>query len=387
VRIGLVAGEASGDLLGAGLIREIREQVPGAAFEGVAGPAMRDQGCECWEDSDSLAVMGLVEPLRHIPRLLRLRRELVDRWSRNPPDVFVGIDAPDFNLGLEARLRARGIATVHYVSPSVWAWRSGRIKKIRKAADTVLCILPFEKTLYDEHGIDAVFVGHPKADSAPRSVSTHAVRQDLGIDANTVVAVLPGSRSGEVDRLAPVFAQAAARLAKGREDLHFITPVATPKLRPMIERCLDAATVRDRFTLIDGQSLQAMSAADVVMLASGTAVLEAAMLGKPTVAAYRVASLTFAIIKALGLVKLTHVTLPNLLTEEPLVPEFIQGDATPTAIADATGALLDDPARRREIAGRFAKLREELALNADRRAADAVIRVAREQKPAQTKPA
>ncbi len=377
MRIGLVAGEASGDLLGAGLIREIRREVPEAVFEGVAGPAMRAEGCECWEDADALAVMGLVEPLRHLPRLLRLRRSLAARWAADPPDAFVGIDAPDFNLGLEIRLKRAGIRTIHYVSPSVWAWRSGRIKKIRRAADTVLCLLPFEKDLYDREGIDAVFVGHPKADAAPESVSTHAVRRELGIDANDVVAVLPGSRASEVTRLAPTFARAAALLAASREDLHFVTPVAHPKLKPVIEEALTDAGVRDRFTLLDGQSLQAMSAADVVLLASGTAVLESALLGKPSVAAYRVAGMTYAIVKAFGLVKVTHVTLPNLLTDEPLVPEFIQGDATPEAVSGAVAALFDDPRRRAAIATRFAKLREELALDADRRAADAVMRVAR----------
>ncbi|MDJ0699786.1 MAG: lipid-A-disaccharide synthase [Woeseiaceae bacterium] len=377
MRIGLVAGEASGDLLGAGLIREIRRKIPGAVFEGVAGPAMRGEGCDCWEDADALAVMGLVEPLKHLPRLLRLRRSLAERWTTNPPDAFVGIDAPDFNLGLEIKLRRAGIRTVHYVSPSVWAWRSGRIKKIRKAADTVLCILPFEKDLYDREGIDAVFVGHPKADSAPESVSTHAAREVLGIDASDVVAVLPGSRASEVTRLAPIFARAAALLAERRNNLYFVTPIAHPKLKPVIEQALTDAGVRGRFELLDGQSLQAMSAADVVLLASGTAVLESALLGKPTVAAYRVAGMTYAIVKALGLVKVAHVTLPNLLTEEPLVPEFIQGDATPEAIAGAVAALFDDPQRRAAIAKRFAKLREELALDADRRAADAVMRAAR----------
>ena len=377
MRIGLVAGEASGDLLGAGLIREIRREIPEAVFEGVAGPAMRAEGCDCWEDADAPAVMGLVEPLRHLPRLLHLRRSLAERWTANPPDAFVGIDAPDFNLGLEIKLRRTGIRTVHYVSPSVWAWRAGRIRKIRKAADTVLCILPFEKDLYDREGIDAVFVGHPKADSVPESVSTHAARRALGIDAGDVVAVLPGSRASEVTRLAPIFARAAALLAASREDLYFATPVAHPKLKPVIEQALADAGVRGRFTLFDGRSLKVMSAADVVLLASGTAVLESALLGKPTVAAYRVAGLTYAIVKAFGLVKVAHVTLPNLLTEEPLVPEFIQGDATPEAIAAAVESLLDDPPRRAVIADRFAKLRRELALDADRRAADAVIRVAR----------
>lgn len=377
LRVGLVAGETSGDVLGAGLISAIRQAVPDARFEGVAGTAMLSAGCERWEDADALAVMGLIEPLKHIPRLLRLRRALFERWRENPPDVFVGIDAPDFNLGLEQKLKAAGIRTVHYVSPTVWAWRASRIRKIRKAVDTMLCILPFEKALYDEHGIDAVFVGHPKADAAPASVSTGAARRALGIDATRVVTVLPGSRGSEVQRLGPDFARAAALLAAARSELHFITPVAVPKLRPVFEQHLESAGIRERFTLLDGCSEQAMSAADVVLTASGTAVLEAALLSKPCVAAYRVAAATYVIIRLFGLVKLAHVTMPNLLTEEPLVPEFIQNDATADALAGATGRLLDDPARCEAIAKRFAKLREELALGANRRAAEAVIRVAR----------
>ena len=187
MKFGLVAGEASGDVLGAGLIRALRERIPDATFEGVAGPAMVEAGCDQWEAADSLAVMGLVEPLRHIPRLLRLRRELARRWIASPPDVFIGIDAPDFNLGLESKLRRAGIRTAHYVSPSIWAWRPGRVKKVRKAADTVLCILPFEPRLYEQHGVRAVFVGHPKAHEAPARVDQAAARKELGVEAETIV--------------------------------------------------------------------------------------------------------------------------------------------------------------------------------------------------------
>ncbi len=376
MKIGLVAGESSGDLLGAGLIRALRERVPDAAFEGVAGPAMVAAGCEQWEPAESLAVMGLVEPLAHIPRLLRLRKSLFKRWQASPPDVFVGIDAPDFNLGLEKKLRRIGIRTVHYVSPSVWAWRPGRIQSVREAADRVLCILPFEKPLYDEHGVDAVFVGHPKADSVPARPDTNSARQTLGVDANEVVAILPGSRRGEVDRLGTILAETAKLLAAVRPGIRFVTPVATPALRPLIEGQLQDAGVADSFLLIDGDSETAMVAADVVLLASGTAALESALLGKPTIAAYRVAPMTYAIAKGLRLVKLTHYTLPNLLTETPLVPEFIQSDAKPSALAAAVVDLLDDPERRRFISGEFAKLRSELALGADQRAAESVFELA-----------
>ena len=377
MKFGLVAGEASGDVLGAGLIRALRERYPDASFEGVAGPSMVAAGCEQWEPADSLAVMGLVEPLAHIPRLLRLRRTLARRWRESPPDVFIGIDAPDFNLGLEIKLRRAGIRTAHYVSPSIWAWRPGRVKKVRKAADTVLCLLPFEPPLYEKHGVDAVFVGHPKANEAPETVDTRAARASLGIDGGEVVTLMPGSRTGEIQRIGGIIAAAARLIAKVRPAVHFVMPVAAGKLRPMIEQQLADAGIADRVQMVDGRSIEAMSAADVVLQASGTAVLEAALLQKPTVATYRVAPLTYWIVKGLRLLKLKHYTLPNLLTEEPLVPEFMQGGALPGPIADAVIALLDDPERRQFIARRFGRLRQELALDADQRAADAVLELAR----------
>ncbi len=379
MKIGLVAGEASGDLLAAGMMRAIRERYPDATFEGVAGPEMVAAGCEQWEPAQSLAVMGLVEPLVHIPRLLRLRRTLRKRWRDSPPDVFVGIDAPDFNLGLEKKLRKSGIKTVHYVSPSVWAWRAGRIKTISKAANRVLCLLPFEKTLYDAHGVDAVFVGHPKADKTPSFVEAYPARQKLGIEAGEVVAVLPGSRASEVSRLGDIFAETARLLAEARPGISFITPLASPSLRPLIERQLSEAGVADHFDVIDHDSETAMMAADVVLLASGTAVLEAALLGKPTIAAYRVSRLTAALVRAFRLVKLRYYTLPNLLTDTPLVPEFIQEDAEPRAIAATVSEFLNDPERRRFVSNEFAKLKTELALGADQRAAEAVIDLAQKK--------
>ncbi len=378
MKIGLVAGEASGDVLGAGLIRAIRAQVPDATFEGVAGPEMVEAGCMQWEPAHSLAVMGLIEPLAHIPRLLRLRRNLVRRWRESPPDVFVGIDAPDFNLGLEKKLRKAGIRTAHYVSPSIWAWRPGRVKKVKKAADTVLCILPFEPALYESHGVNAVFVGHPSATAVPAVVDTASARAALQLDARQVVAVLPGSRGGEVGRLGDILAESAKAIHDARPDVQFVTPVATPKLKPVIEQQLQAAGMAEHVHLLDGNSQAAMSAADVVLLASGTAVLEAAMLGKPAVAVYKVATLTYWIAIGLRLIKLQHYTLPNLLTEEPLVPEFMQNDAQPGPIADAVVGLLDDEQQRQSISERFGRLRSELALDADQHAAEAVLRLAQQ---------
>ena len=376
MKFGLVAGEASGDVLGAGLIRALRGRVPDAEFEGVAGPAMVAAGCNQWEPAESLAVMGLIEPLRHVPRLLRLRRELARRWIESPPDVFIGIDAPDFNFGLEKKLRRAGIKTAHYVSPTIWAWRAGRIKTVKKAADLVLCLLPFEPPLYEQHGVHAVFVGHPKAHEAPDTMDVDAARASLGLAAEEVVAVMPGSRMGEVQRLGGILADAAARVAAERPGVRFVTPLASARLRPVFERQLAEAGIGERCTVVDDQAQLVMTAADVVLQASGTAVLEAAMLRKPAVAAYRVAPLTYFLARYLFRLNLEHYTLPNLLTEEPLVPEFMQYEAQPGPIADAVLGLLDDPARRRSISERFDKLRRELALDADERAAAAVLELA-----------
>ncbi len=334
-------------------------------------------GCDQWEPAESLAVFGLIEPLAHLPRLLRLRRSLVDRWTESPPDVFVGIDAPDFNLGLEKRLRSAGIKTVHYVSPSIWAWRAGRIKTVKAAADKVLCILPFEKALYDAVQVDATFVGHPKADSTPAVVDVSATRHALGIDAAEVVTILPGSRASEIKNLGEDFFAAAALIAESRDNVCFITPVATPALRSTIEAQIAAVGLAGKFVLLDGDSERAMIAADVVLLASGTAALESALLAKPTVAAYRISKLTYAIVERTSLKNMTHFTLPNLLMDTPLIPEFIQDDVEPSAIAGAIIELLDNPDRRQIIADRFARLRTELAQNTDQRAADAVIELAK----------
>lgn len=377
MRVGFVAGEASGDQLAAGLIRELKERVPELQCEGVAGPMMQRAGCVAWEQADALAVMGLIEPLKEIPRLLRLRRMLVQRWSARPPDVFVGIDAPDFNLGLEKKLKARAIPTVHYVSPSVWAWRQGRMRKIRKAVDTVLCLLPFEKTFYDSQGVAAVFVGHPLAESMPLNPDPQAARRQLGIGPGPVVAILPGSRVSEVSRLAAPFAAAAKLLVDAHPGISFVAPMTSRTLWELFESALQSLHIRDRVQLIDGNAPQALAAADVVLLASGTATLQAALLGKPMVVAYKVAALTYGIAKTFRLFKTPWFSLPNLLTPEPLVPELMQGDATPDKLAAEVSALLLDPGRRQRIALAFAQLREELSRDADRLAAEAVMQLAR----------
>lgn len=373
MRIALVAGEASGDMLGAGLITALKERVAALSCEGVAGEAMQAAGCKALAPAETLAVMGLIEPLAHLPKLLALRRRLVRRWRDDPPDAFVGIDAPDFNLGLERRLKERGIPTVHYVSPSVWAWRQGRVRTIGRAADRVLCLLPFEKQFYDRHGVAAEFVGHPLADRLPEMTDAAAARAALGIDARRVVTVMPGSRMTEVSRLGPVFIAAAGRLAARYPGLGFVTPLAGSATRRLFEQQLGEAGMRDAFHLVERRSETAILAGDVVLLASGTAALEAALLARATVAAYKLAPLTYWLARTLRLVKVRHFTLPNQLTSEPLVPEYLQHGATPEALADAVGRLLDDDVRRQAIERSFAELRERLQRDASARAAEAVL--------------
>jgi lipid-A-disaccharide synthase len=376
MRIGLVAGEASGDLLGAGLVNAIRRRLPDARFEGVAGPLMRDAGCEVLEDSEVLAVMGIVEPLKELPKLLRLRRMLVDRWSSDPPDVFVGIDAPEFNLGLELRLRQRGIRTIQYVSPQVWAWRQKRVKKIGRAVDKVLCLLPFEKDFYDRHGVVADVVGHPLADRLPEHPDRAAARDSLGLGDGPVVALMPGSRAGEVARLGGVFAEASNLLAEEFEDLSVVAPMANANARRVFTQQLAEFAPGLDVILLDNDAPRAIIAADVVLLASGTASLQTALLERPMVSAYKVAAGTYYLARLLRLLKVSHFTMPNLLTAEPLVPEFLQHEATPAALAAAVSDLLHDDRRRHHIERVFAELHERLGLGADERAATAVIDMA-----------
>ena len=379
MRLGIVAGEASGDLLGAGLIRALRKSIPDLKCEGVAGPAMQAEGCVAWEEADALAVFGLIEPLREIPRLLRLRRMLLRRWSSNPPDVFLGIDAPEFNLGLEAKLKRRGVRTVHYVSPSVWAWRQGRVHKIARAVDKVLCILPFETEFYREHEVSAEFVGHPMADRIHANPDRTAARRSLGLTGNAVVAVLPGSRKSEVSRLGPVFAAACALLRRQQPALGFVAPMATSDIRGLFTAHLQQAGVSDYVTLLDGDAASAITASDVVLLASGTAALQAALTGRAMVAAYRVAPLTSVIARMFRLLKSPYVTLPNLILGEEVVPELLQGRATAESVAAAVAQLLSDEPRRTAIEQQFVKLRTQLAQGADQRAANAVLELAGRQ--------
>ena len=372
--VALVAGEASGDQLGAGLIRELRRQVPGIRCVGIAGPAMREAGCESWWDADELAVMGLFEILRDLPRLIRLRRALLQRLLAEPPALYVGIDAPDFNLGVEKRLRAAGVTTVHYVSPTVWAWREGRMKTIRRAVDRMLCLLPFEVEYYQRQQLDARFVGHPLADEIPEEVDQGAAREALGLPADVpVLAMLPGSRGGEIQRLGPAFAATVAWLMARLPTLHCVVPLARPKLEAPLRAALAAAGVEPaRLLLTQGGARTALAAADAALVTSGTATLETALLRRPMVVAYRAAALTLALVRALGLIRVRHFSLPNLLTESPVVPEFLQAQVTAEQLGPAVLRLFEDPAARATQLHEFARLHALLRRDASRSAAEAV---------------
>jgi lipid-A-disaccharide synthase len=377
VRIALVAGEASGDLLGAGLIEQLRLRFPDARFAGVGGEAMRAAGLDAWHDASELAVMGLAEVLRHLPRLLRLRRQLRARLLEWKPDVFIGIDAPDFNLGLEKWLKQRGVRTVHYVSPSVWAWREKRAEKIGHSADRVLCLFPMEPAIYARHGVDARFVGHPLADAMPLDPDRAAARDALGLDPERpVLAVLPGSRVGEIERLGADFLAAAVRVLAVVPTLQIVVPMANPQARIAFDRVLaahpDAAALSLVLRTIVGHARTLMVASDVVLLASGTATLEGMLAKRPMVVGYRIAALTHAIVRGMGMLKVDRYSLPNVLAGDTIVPELMQSDCTPDKLAAAVLHWMRDPAAVAALQPRFRALHAQLRCDASARAADAV---------------
>ena len=330
LRIGFVAGESSGDQLGAALIDALRARVPGLECFGVAGPRMIAAGCEAWANAEELAVMGLAEVLKHLPRLVRLRRRLIARFVAARPQVFVGIDAPEFNLGLAARLKARGLRTVQYVSPQVWAWRQGRVRTIGRACDLVLCLLPFETSFYASHGVHAVFVGHPLADQIALDPDRGAARRALEIREDAqVIALLPGSRVSEVGRLGADFAGAAAWIAAQRPAVQFIAPMATRAVRDVFAR--QAAAALPRIRLIDGGAREALAACNVALVASGTATLETLLSKRPMVVAYRLAAATAWICRAPARSRevALHGACRIFSPDDALVPEFFQDEVTP----------------------------------------------------------
>jgi len=374
VRIGIVAAELSGDLLGAGLMRALKGRLGEVRFEGVGGPRMNAEGCTSLASMERLSVMGLVEVLGHLPELLRVRRRLRDRWLSEPPHLFVGVDAPDFNLELEARLRRAGIPTVHYVSPTVWAWRPGRVKTLRRAVDLMLSIFPFETEFLTEHGVSACYVGHPLADEVPMHSDRAAARRRLGLDPGApLVALLPGSRMGEVSRLTAPFLDAACWLRTRRPSCLFVIACASPRIRTWVEGRLPRLAPGLDVRLTDGAARAAMTAADVVLTASGTATLEGLLAKRPMVVAYRLQPFTYWLVRGLGLVKVPYFAMANLLAGRELAPELIQGEATGQALGAAVLDFLNDPGRVAEIERIYKGIHERLRQGADTRAAEAVI--------------
>jgi len=366
LRIALVAGEASGDILGSGLMRAIKARHPDAQFIGVGGPLMEAEGMRSYFPMERLSVMGLVEVLGRLKELLARRKLLIQTLIDEKPDVFIGIDAPDFTLNIELKLRQTGIKTVHYVSPSVWAWRQKRVLKIREGCDLMLTLLPFEARFYEEKGVPVRFVGHPLADTIPLEADRDAARAELGLGGGPVVALMPGSRGGEVGRLGALFFDAAERLLAQRPNIRFVLPCASPQRRVQIEQLLQGRDLP--LTLLDGRSHVALAACDAVLIASGTATLEALLYKRPMVVAYRLAPLTYWILKRM--VKSPYVSLPNLLAQRLLVPELLQDAATADALADTLLPLLDNGAE--QTAG-FDEIHRTLRRDASNQAAEAVL--------------
>ncbi|WP_374348174.1 lipid-A-disaccharide synthase [Thermomonas sp.] len=373
LRIALCAGETSGDQLGEGLIHALRARYPDAQFAGIGGPLMRATGMQTWWDADALAVMGLAEVLAHLPRLLRLRKQFRKRVLAWQPDVFIGIDAPDFNLGIERWLKQRGVRTVHDVSPSIWAWRQGRAAKIGESADRVLCLFPMEPPIYAQHGVAARFIGHPLADAIPLQPDRAAARAALGESSDTpILALLPGSRLGEIGRMLPDFVDAARRLAADVPGLRVLVPAANAQCRAAIDAILGDAPA---FRVIDGQAQQIMIASDVVLLASGTAALEAMLCKRPMVIGHRISALTYRIVKLFGLLKSAHVSLPNVLAGKTLVPELLQDQCTADNLHRALLHWFTDADAVAALQPQFLTLHESLRCDASARAAEAVAEV------------
>jgi lipid-A-disaccharide synthase len=373
MRIALVAGEASGDLLGGLLLDGLTARWPDAEFVGIGGPQMQRRGMQAWWPSERLAVRGYVEVLKHYRELVGIRHQLKAKLIKKRPDIFIGIDAPDFNLDLERDLKAAGIKTAHFVSPSIWAWRPERIEKVRMAVDHVLCIFPFEKKLYDDAGIAATYVGHPLAPVIPMQPDKKAAREQLGLASDdTVVALLPGSRADEIKYLISRYFEALADIKRARSDAKFIVP-CVPSLKTEIERAAVAAGVQADVQLLDGQSHLALAACDVALVASGTATLEAALFKRPMVIAYNMHWISWLIMRRKQLQP--WVGLPNILCGEFVVPELLQEHATPQALAQAVLAWLDSPEKIRTVQQRFESLHQELLRDTPQLAAHAIAQV------------
>lgn len=373
-RLGMVAGEPSGDLLAQLLLGGLKQRWPALQSFGLGGPQMQTQGFDAWWNYDLLAVHGYsLELLLRLRRLFALRAELGDRLLKERPDAFIGVDVPDFNLGLEARLKKAGTKTIHFVSPSIWAWRGGRIHKIREAVDHVLCLFPFEPEIYQRAGIAASYVGHPLADAIPLEVPREAARTALGLPLDArVIALLPGSRRGEVRHIAPALLGAAARLAKQNPDLRFVLP-AMRGVRDLLDPMVAKFAGQFDLQVLDGRSHEALAACDLTLIASGTATLEAALFKRPMVITYSMHWLSW--LRMQRMAYQPWVGLPNILLRGFVVPELLQDSCTPEAVAQAAQQWLDSPSRCEGVGQRFAELHHLLRQDTARRASDAVAQV------------
>ncbi|GAA0695646.1 lipid-A-disaccharide synthase [Marinobacterium maritimum] len=380
LRIGIVAGEASGDILGAGLIRALKQRYPQAEFEGIAGELMLAEGCRSLYPLERLSVMGLVEVLGRLPELLRARKRLIRHFIDNPPDVFIGIDAPDFTLGMERALKDAGIPTVHYVSPSVWAWKRKRIFKIKQSTDLLLTLFPFEAEVYQPTGQNLRFVGHPLADVIPAQLDLNAVRQQFRPDpvsgpasepGKELVALLPGSRGSEIKYLARPFLETARWLQQQRPGVRFILPAANQRRHEQLQQLIELEFSDLTLDLVLQHSREVMAVADAILIASGTATLEACLLQKPMVVAYRMAGLTYSIYSRM--IKSRWISLPNVLADEEMVPEVLQQNVTPDVMGPLLLKALEDEPYRKRLQRVFGIIGEQLRQNASERAADAVV--------------
>ncbi|HIF9346924.1 TPA: lipid-A-disaccharide synthase [Photobacterium damselae] len=372
LRIGIVAGEISGDILGAGFIEAVKAQYPDAEFVGVAGPRMQAAGCQALFDMEELAVMGIVEVLGRLPRLFKIKAELVHYFTDNPPDVFVGIDAPDFNLRLERDLKDHGIKTVHYVSPSVWAWRQKRIFKIEKAMNLVLAFLPFEKAFYDKFNVPCEFIGHTMADAIPLETDKLAARQLLNLDPNQrYLAVLPGSRGGEMELIAPPFIETCRLLKQQHPDLGFVVALVNQKRREQFEQAWQSIAPELDFVLVDDTARNVMIASDAVLLASGTVALECMLVKRPMVVGYKVKPLTAWLAKRM--LKTKYVSLPNILADKELVPELLQEECEPAKLAEQVNRFLAQD--NSDLIAEFNQMHQWIRCDADKQAAQAVLKL------------
>lgn len=374
LKVAIVAGEASGDILGGGLARALKSQHPNIEIRGVTGPEMREAGVTALADIEELAVFGIFEVLKHLPRLLKLRKRLRTELLEWRPDVMVGIDAPDFNLGLETSLREQGIKTVHYVSPTIWAWREKRVLKVAKAVDHVLCLFPFEVDFYKRYDVAATCVGHTLADQVPNRVDRNEARAALALpQAQTLVAMLPGSRSGEVKRLGELFVESAKWLLERKPELRFAIPCNNAKNKAVMQQHIDNAGLDDQITLIDGRSREVMAASDAILLASGTAALEGLLVKRPMVVAYKISPLTYWLVMFFKLMKIDQFSLPNLLVGRDTIPELMQDDAQVEKLGQAVLDWLDNPESCERLIVKFDAVHNDLKRNASVVAAEAVL--------------